>query len=67
MRFKGIEKKEEGKFITRYDVAYETADQKEKIYEIISRNKMLDSIEALNGENRIRLSLSRRMRVAKGC
>ena len=49
MRFKGIKKREEGQFITRYDVAYETVDQKEKIYEIISRNKMLDSIEALNG------------------
>ena len=31
MKFKGIRKREEGKFITRYDVAYETADQKEKI------------------------------------
>lgn len=49
MKFKGIQKKEEGKFITRYDVAYETADNREKIYEIISRNKQLDSIEALNG------------------
>ena len=49
MKFKGIEKREEGKFITRYDVLYETVDQKEKIYEIISRNKMLDSVEALNG------------------
>ena len=49
MRFKSIRKREEGNFITRYDVAYETVDQKEKIYEIISRNKMLDSIEALNG------------------
>ena len=50
MEFKGITKKEEGKFITRYDVAYVTADNKEKIYEIISRNKELDSLEALNGQ-----------------
>ncbi len=50
MQFKGISKKEEGKFITRYDIAYETADKKEKIYEIISRNKALDTLEALNGK-----------------
>ena len=50
MEFKGITKKEEGKFITRYDIAYETVDNKEKIYEIISRNKNLDSLEALNGQ-----------------
>ena len=49
MKFKGIQKKEEGKFITRYDVAYETVDNQDKIYEIISRNRALDSIEALNG------------------
>lgn len=49
MKFKGIQKREEGKFITRYDITYETVDCKEKIYEIISRNKALDSIEALNG------------------
>ena len=49
MQFKAITKKEEGKFITRYDIAYETVDHQEKIYEIISRNKALDSIEALNG------------------
>jgi ADP-ribose pyrophosphatase len=51
MKFKGIEKKEEGKFITRYDLEYETKDRKEKIYEIISRNNSLDSLEALNGKN----------------
>lgn len=50
MKFKGILKKEEGKFITRYDIAYETEDKKEKIYEIISRNRSLDTLESLNGE-----------------
>jgi ADP-ribose pyrophosphatase len=50
MRFKGIEKKEEGKFITRYDISYETADNKEKIYEIISRNNSIESLEMLNGD-----------------
>ena len=49
MKFKGIQKKEQGKYITRYDVAYETADNKEKIYEIISRSRQLDSLQALNG------------------
>lgn len=38
MKFVGIEKKEQGKFITRYDITYETIDQKEKVYEMISRN-----------------------------
>jgi ADP-ribose pyrophosphatase len=49
MVFKGIEKKEEGKFITRYDISYETVDEKEKIYEIISRNNSMDTLEDLNG------------------
>ncbi|MBQ7942427.1 MAG: NUDIX hydrolase [Lachnospiraceae bacterium] len=50
MKFKGIEKRETGKFITRYDVAYETVDNQEKIYEIISRKKDLKTIEELQGE-----------------
>ena len=50
MEFKGIEKKEEGKFITRYNLTYETKDHKEKIYEIISRNKEIKSFEQLHGQ-----------------
>ena len=50
MKFQGIKKREEGAFITRYDITYETVDKKEKIYEIISRNKELDSLESLKGE-----------------
>lgn len=50
MKFKGIEKHEEGRFITRYNLGYETEDGKEKIYEIISRKKNLDSFEELHGE-----------------
>lgn len=50
MEFKGIEKKEEGKFITRYDLTYETSDHKEKVYEIISRNRQIQSFEQLHGE-----------------
>lgn len=49
MEFKGIQKKEEGKFITRYDLTYETVDKKEKIYEIISRKKNLEKIEEIRG------------------
>lgn len=48
MEFKGIEKKEEGRFITRYDLEYETVDHKKKIYEMISRNKNLASYEELH-------------------
>lgn len=47
MEFKGIEKKEAGKFITRYDIHYETVDHQEKIYEMISRNKNLTTREEL--------------------
>lgn len=38
MKFIGIEKKEPGKFINRYDITYETVDHRKKIYEMISRN-----------------------------
>lgn len=45
MKFKRIEKKEAGKFITRYDIHYETVDHQEKVYEMISRNKNLTTRE----------------------
>lgn len=50
MEFKGIEKKEQGKFITRYDLTYETVDHRKKVYEIISRNQNLETFEQLHGE-----------------
>ena len=50
MEFKGIQKREEGKFIARYDITYETVDKQEKVYEIISRNKKLESYEELHGK-----------------
>ncbi|MCH5267671.1 MAG: NUDIX hydrolase [Lachnospiraceae bacterium] len=50
MEWKGIQKKEEGKFITRYDVTYETVDKQEKVYEMISRNKNITSQQELWGE-----------------
>lgn len=50
MKFKGIEKINEGKFITRYNLTYETVDQKEKVYEMISRKKDLSDYEMLHGK-----------------
>lgn len=50
MEFKGIEKKEEGKFITRYDVEYETVDGQKKVYEMISRNSNMKTFEDLHGK-----------------
>lgn len=47
MIFKGIEKKQEGRFITRYDLTYETVDGKDKIYEMISRNPNLTTKKEL--------------------
>lgn len=47
MEYKGIRKVNEGKFITRYDLEYETKDHKKKVYEIISRDKNIDSIDTL--------------------
>lgn len=43
MKFKSINKILEGKFITRYNIDYETASGKIKTYEMISRNKNLSS------------------------
>ena len=39
MKLEKIDKKEEGKFITRYDITYKTVDDTTKIYEMISRNR----------------------------
>ncbi|MDD6071134.1 MAG: NUDIX hydrolase [Clostridiales bacterium] len=47
MTFKGIEKKQEGKYIIRYDLTYETVDKKTKVYEMISRNRNLQTREEL--------------------
>ncbi len=50
MKFKGLEKKQEGTFITRYDIYYETVDGQEKIYEMISRDKKLKTFEDLHSK-----------------
>lgn len=48
MEYKGMEKIHEGKFITRYNVTYETVDGQEKIYEIISRDKNMTTFDQLS-------------------
>ena len=47
MKYSGIRKIHEGKFITRYDVDYMTAEGRSKTYEIISRNKNIQTLEEL--------------------
>ena len=50
MEYKGIRKVHEGKFITRYDVEYVTAEGHPKTYEIISRNRDIQTLEALQNK-----------------
>ena len=45
MKYQGIRKIHEGKFITRYDVDYITEEGHAKTYEIISRNKNIQTLE----------------------
>ena len=47
MEFKGIRKTHEGKFITRYDVDYITAEGNPKTYEMISRNRNIQTLDDL--------------------
>ncbi|ETP71863.1 ADP-ribose pyrophosphatase [Lachnospiraceae bacterium JC7] len=48
MEFKGIKHVASGNFIHRYDIQYETRDHKEKIYEIVSRDPDITSLEDLS-------------------
>jgi ADP-ribose pyrophosphatase len=78
MKFKSIKKIQEGKFITRYNIEYETVSGKPKTYEIISRSKEIDSLEKLHDskidavimimhdESRQKILLSREYRMAVG-
>ena len=50
MKYKGIRKIHEGKFITRYDVEYETEEGHAKTYEIISRNRNIQTLEELQNK-----------------
>ena len=45
MKFQGIRKVHEGRFITRYDVDYVTAEGHAKTYEMISRNKDIRTLD----------------------
>ena len=45
MKFLKIEKKEPGKFINRFDVYYETPGGGIKVYEMISRDRELNTLE----------------------
>ena len=47
MEFKGLKKVNEGRFITRYDLDYETVDGKPKTYEMISRRSDLVGLKDL--------------------
>lgn len=47
MELKSIKQVLGGTFINRYDIQYETADQKEKTYEIVSRNANITNHEEL--------------------
>ena len=79
MKFNGINKIHEGKFITRYDISYTTEQGHEKIYEMISRNHDLRTLEDLNNpdveavvlvvydEKHERILLDKEFRMAAGC
>ena len=49
MKLEKIDKKEEGKIITRNDITYKTVDDTTKIYEMISRNRIVQTREELRG------------------
>ncbi|MCR5237678.1 MAG: NUDIX hydrolase [Lachnospiraceae bacterium] len=79
MKFNGIKKVQEGRFITRYDVSYTTSEGHEKIYEMISRDKEMKTLADLNNpridavvlvmfdEKHERMLLNREFRLAAGC
>ncbi len=47
MEYKGIQKIHQGDYITRYDVYYETANGRNKKYEMISRNPQIEAPEQI--------------------
>ena len=78
MKFQKIEKIQEGHFISRYDITYKTEDGKEKVYEMISRDKDIKTLQELNrhktdavvviveDEARERILLNKEYRMAVG-
>ena len=81
MVFQKIRKVLEGRYIHRYDVTYLTGEGHEKVYEMISRDPDLHSLEDLRNrkenadavvmilfdESRTHLLLNREFRMATGC
>ena len=47
MKYQSIRKVHEGKFITRYDVDYVTSEGNSKTYEMISRNRNIQTLDEL--------------------
>lgn len=78
MKYQGIRKILEGRFITRYDVDYVTEEGHPKTYEIISRNRNIETLEQLQNrqanavvmiltdENGQRILVNREYRMAMG-
>jgi len=78
MQFIDIKKLDTGKYITRYDIVYETVDKKEKVYEIISRDKNIKSFDELHNrgvdavviimhnEDKSKILISREFRLSVG-
>lgn len=78
MKFQSIQKIHDGTYIHRYDITYITEDGKEKIYEMISRNPEMRTLEdlqkkepdsvvlILHDESGGKLLLNREFRMAPG-
>ncbi len=57
MEFEYIEKKEAGKFINRFDIHYRTSDGKEKVYEMVSRDREITSFDQLHSDKEDALAI----------
>lgn len=78
MKFESIKKVHEGVFIHRYDISYQTENGKKKVYEMISRDAKIDSLERqqkkeadavvliVHDESGEKLLLNREFRLAPG-
>lgn len=51
MKFEKVDKVCDGNFISRYDITYLTQDNCTKVYEIISRNKNIQTVEDIQNPN----------------
>lgn len=78
MKFESIQKRHEGNYIHRYDIAYRTEEGKKKVYEMISRDPSVQTLMDLkkkkadavvlimHNESGDRLLLNREFRLAVG-